>query len=179
MAPYYRYTLIFLMRGGEVLMLHRRNPPNQGQWNGVGGRLEPGETPLAGALREVHEETGYRLATLHFAGLLTWEGHSETPGGLYIFTAPVPELRAIEGPWLLWGVPGAPSLPPDDEGELAWKARDWAVSSPEVVSNIPLFGPYVLDGAPPQDYHFVYATGDRIVSWEIRPLPRHARRLIL
>lgn len=165
MASYYRYTLIFLTRGSEVLMLHRRNPPNQGQWNGVGGRLEAGEDPLAGALREVREETGYRLLTLHSAGLLTWEGHSETPGGLYIFTSTVP--------------PGAPPLPLDDEGELAWKPRDWVLSSPEVVNNIPLFAPYVLDGAPPQDYHFVYAAGDRILSWEIRPLPPRARQLRL
>ena len=165
MASYYRYTLIFLTRGDEVLMLHRRNPPNQGQWNGVGGRLEPGEEPLAGALREVLEETGYRLPSLRFAGLLTWAGHSETPGGLYIYTAPI--------------APDAPHLPLDDEGELAWKSRDWVLSSPEVVNNIPLFGPYILDGAPPQDYHFVYATGDRILRWEIRPLPPQAGQLIL
>lgn len=156
MLTYFRYTLIFLTRGADVLMLHRRNPPNQGQWNGVGGRLEPGETPLAGALREVREETGYELSAARFCGLLTWEGHSETPGGLYIFSAAVPD--------------SAPQPPQDDEGELAWKPRDWVLSSPEVVSNILLFGPYVLDGAPPQDYHFVYATGDRILNWEIRPM---------
>ncbi len=158
MLPFFRYTLIFLTRGDDVLMLHRRNPPNQGQWNGVGGRLEPGEAPLAGALREVREETGYALSEARFCGLLTWEGHSETAGGLYIFTAPVPA--------------GLPIAPLDDEGELAWKPRTWVLSSSEVVSNIPMFGPYVLDDAPAQDYHFVYATGDRILSWEIRPLPQ-------
>jgi 8-oxo-dGTP diphosphatase len=153
---YYRYTLIFLTRGTDVLMLHRRNPPNQGFWNGVGGRLEPGETPLAGALREVREETGYNLDAIQFRGLLTWEGHSETAGGLYIFSAAVPE--------------GTPAAPRDDEGVLAWKPREWVLSSGEVVSNIPMFAPYVLGDAPAQDYHFVYATGDEIVSWEIRKL---------
>ena len=160
MLPYFRYTLIFLTRGDDVLMLHRRNPPNQGQWNGVGGRLEPGESPLAGALREVVEETGYTLADIQFRGLLTWEGHSEIAGGLYIFTAAVPQTT--------------PALPRDDEGELAWKPRAWVLSSPEVVSNIPMFGPYVLGDAPAQDYHFVYAPGDEILSWEIRPLPEKA-----
>jgi 8-oxo-dGTP diphosphatase len=157
--PFYRYTLIFLTRGSDVLMLHRRNPPNQGQWNGVGGRLEAGETPLQGALREVREETGYDLPTARFAGVLTWEGHSETPGGLYIFTAALS--------------PTAPAPQPvgEEEGRLAWQPRAWVLSAPEVVSNILLFGPHVLDGAPPQDYHFVYAPGDRILHWEIRPLP--------
>ena len=154
---YYRYTLIFLTRGDEVLMLHRRNPPNQGLWNGVGGRLEPGERPLAGALREVHEETGYRLDSARFAGLLTWEGHTETPGGLYIFTAAAPAAAA--------------AAPSDDEGRLEWKPRAWVLSAPEVVSNIHLFGAAVLAGAPPRQYHFVYAAGDRILHWEERPLP--------
>ena len=157
MTAFYRYTLIFLLRGDEVLMLHRRNPPNQGLWNGVGGRLEPGELPLHGALREVREETGYRLPTARFAGLLTWDGHSETAGGLYIFTAYTPN--------------GAPLHPQDDEGELAWQPRSWVLSSPAVVENIHRFGPYVLDGAPPQEYHFTYGGGDLILRWEIRPLP--------
>ena len=34
------YTLCFLTRRDEVLLLHRRQPPNQGLWNGVGGRIE-------------------------------------------------------------------------------------------------------------------------------------------
>ena len=157
MTAFYRYTLIFLMRGEDILMIHRRNPPNQNKWNGVGGRLEPGEKPLQGALREVREETGYSLSTARFAGLLTWDGHSETAGGLYIFTAQVPN--------------GPPSHPLDDEGELAWQPQDWVLSSPEVVENIHRFGPYVLNGAPPQDYHFSYGIGDRILHWEIRPLP--------
>jgi 8-oxo-dGTP diphosphatase len=153
---YYRYTLIFLTRGDSVLMLHRRNPPNKGLWNGVGGRLEPGETPLVGALREVCEETGYPLSTARFAGLLTWEGYAEPAGGLYIFTAAAP--------------PGDPQAQAGDEGVLAWKPRAWVLSAPEVVENIHLFGPLVLDGAPIQDYHFIYAEGDRILSYEFRPL---------
>jgi len=157
MTAFYRYTLIFLLRGDEILMLHRRNPPNQGLWNGVGGRLEPGELPLQSALREVREETGYSLPAAHFAGLLTWDGHSETAGGLYIFTAQAPN--------------GSSPHPLDDEGELAWQPRGWVLSSPLVVDNIHRFGPYVFDGAPPQDYHFTYGSGDRILHWEIRSLP--------
>jgi 8-oxo-dGTP diphosphatase len=149
-----RYTLCFLTRGDEILMLFRQNPPNKGLWNGVGGRLLPEEAPLAGCLREVYEETGYRLAHASFTGLVTWEGFETPPGGLYVFVADAPA--------------GAPL--PCAEGELAWKPRRWVFSSPEVVSNIHIFGPLALNGCPPQTYHFVYQDG-HIVRYAYRPLP--------
>jgi 8-oxo-dGTP diphosphatase len=154
------YTLCFLTRGDDVLMLHRRNPPNQGKWNGVGGKIhsEKGESPLAACLREVEEETGYRLQTARFAGLLTWSGFEVEDGGLYLFVAEAPE-----------GEPRATG-----EGELQWKPRAWAFSAPEVVSNIHHFAPATLrvNGAPPQVYHFDYRDGE-IIHHVVKPLPEH------
>jgi 8-oxo-dGTP diphosphatase len=46
-----RYTLCFLTREDRVLMLRRRRAPNQGLWNGVGGKIEAGETPRDRVLR--------------------------------------------------------------------------------------------------------------------------------
>lgn len=138
-----RYTLCFLTRGDQILMLHRRNPPNQGLWNGVGGRLEKGESARDCVLREVYEETGYKLSEVNFCGILTWDGFETAPGGLVIFTAEAPS--------------GAPA--DCSEGQLAWKPRDWVFSSPEVVSNIHIFGPLALNGGPPQVYHFSYDHG--------------------
>lgn len=147
------YTVCFLTRGQQVLMLLRNRPPNRGLWNGVGGKIEPGETPLESVLREVEEETGFHLETTRFGGLLTWEGFEIPPAGLYIFTAEAPA--------------GEPQ--PNGEGELAWKGRQWVFTSPEVVSNIHFFGPRVLNGAEPQVYHFAYRNGE-IVRHEVRPL---------
>ena len=56
------HTLCFLTRGDKVLMIKRRKPPHTGLWNGVGGKIESGEGPLAGCIREVDEETGFRLS---------------------------------------------------------------------------------------------------------------------
>jgi len=148
------YTLCFLTRRDHVLLLHRRRPPNLGLWNGVGGRIEPGETPTAACLREVREETGYILASARFAGLLTWSGFEIGDGGLYLFTAEAP--------------PGEPA--PSPEGDLRWWPRAQACAAPEVVSNLHIVLPHLLDGAPPQIYHMTYANGV-LVRAERRPLP--------
>lgn len=153
MAFDFRYTLCFLTRDDQVLMLHRRNPPNQGLWNGVGGHLEVGEAPTACVLREVREETGFILPGVIFRGVLTWDGFETPPGGLYIFTAKAP--------------PGEP--PECSEGILAWRPREWVFSSPEVVSNIHVFGSRVLGDAPLQRYHFSY-NGGNIQHFHIEPL---------
>ena len=42
----------------SYLLIRRGKQPSRGRWSLPGGRLELGETTLAGALREVEEETG-------------------------------------------------------------------------------------------------------------------------
>ena len=52
-------TLCYILRGDQVLMLHRtkkKNDLNHDKWIGVGGHLEPGETPEVCVLREALEE---------------------------------------------------------------------------------------------------------------------------
>lgn len=45
-------------RGDEVLLVKRGQAPMKGHWSIPGGRIEPGETSKAAALRELKEETG-------------------------------------------------------------------------------------------------------------------------
>ena len=47
----------FWRAGGEVLLGRRLTPPWHGYWAFPGGSLEPGESALEGARRELHEET--------------------------------------------------------------------------------------------------------------------------
>ncbi|NCC53197.1 MAG: 8-oxo-dGTP diphosphatase [Spartobacteria bacterium] len=49
-------TLLFVVRDGQVLLIHKKKGLGAGKINGPGGRLEPGETPLQAAIREVQEE---------------------------------------------------------------------------------------------------------------------------
>ena len=55
---------VVCLRGDEVLLIKRGNPPRKGQWSLPGGRLEWGETLQAGALRELAEETGCQAEIL-------------------------------------------------------------------------------------------------------------------
>ncbi|MFC2391739.1 MAG: NUDIX domain-containing protein, partial [Bacteroidota bacterium] len=43
---------------------------NKGKWLGIGGKLEAGETPEECLKREVQEETGYKLNSYEFRGLV-------------------------------------------------------------------------------------------------------------
>ena len=51
-------TLCFVVRDGEILLIRKLRGIGAGKINGPGGRLEPGETPEACAIREVEEEVG-------------------------------------------------------------------------------------------------------------------------
>lgn len=55
-APVDRATLLFVIVDGSILLIRKKRGLGQGKINGPGGRLEAGETPLEGALREVREE---------------------------------------------------------------------------------------------------------------------------
>jgi len=68
MSHYYKYArpavtvdcVIFgkSSAGMYVLLIQRKNPPYQDYWALPGGFLDPGESPLTAAARELEEETG-------------------------------------------------------------------------------------------------------------------------
>lgn len=67
--PTERATLLFVVRDGKVLLIHKKRGLGAGKINGPGGRIEEGETPEQCAIREVQEE-------LHIAARnVVWTGN--------------------------------------------------------------------------------------------------------
>lgn len=67
-------------RPGQIVLVRRRYPPEEGQWTLPGGGIESGETVAAAMVREVHEETGLVVEVDQQLG--TWS----TPTGETVIT---------------------------------------------------------------------------------------------
>ena len=82
-------VLCYIEHNDRYLMLHRtkkKDDLNAGKWLGVGGKLEPGETPEEALVREVKEETGLTLTSYTRRGLVTFVSGEYTEY-LFLFTA--------------------------------------------------------------------------------------------
>ncbi len=89
-------TLIFLFNQDRVLLLKgaetKRNFP--GLWNGPGGHVEHGETILAGARRELWEETGYQADDLRLCGIVLDQTDPDLGIEVHIFRGDIDLLPA-------------------------------------------------------------------------------------
>jgi 8-oxo-dGTP diphosphatase len=93
-------------------MVHRikkENDMHAGKWNGLGGKLEAGETPEECALREIWEEAGITVKNLTLRGLITFPGFSDDEDWYaFLFIANYDEGELIDSP----------------EGDLRWIPND-------------------------------------------------------
>ncbi len=61
----------------SVLMIHRNarsSDPAFGKYNGLGGKMEPGEDVAACMVREIREEAGIEVTGMRLLGTLSWPG---------------------------------------------------------------------------------------------------------
>jgi ADP-ribose pyrophosphatase YjhB (NUDIX family) len=110
-------TLTYVVNGDCVLLIHRRREPHRGLWVAPGGKLEPGESPHEGAVREILEETGLRIELPELRGVITEiSARPDYQWLLFLFRA---DRREASG-----------EARASDEGELVWCPFDRMPSLP-------------------------------------------------
>lgn len=149
-----RYNICFIRRGSQILLLNRERASWMGCWNGVGGKLEPGEIPRDSVMREMREETGIEPAELHFKGMITWSQNGAKAGGMYTYLAEVPEGFAYATPLKT------------DEGILDWKEIGWILHEDNVgvAANLPRTLPAILQDERAYDHHCMYH-GEALIDY--------------
>jgi 8-oxo-dGTP diphosphatase len=63
--------------GTKVLLIHRnarKNDAHLGKYNGLGGKMDPGEDVVSCMRREIREEAGIECTQLRLRGTLNWPG---------------------------------------------------------------------------------------------------------
>ena len=68
-------TLCYVRSAGKTLMMHRNKKPgdvHRGKWNGLGGKLDAGESPEECVVRELREESGLTILEPRLRGVLTF-----------------------------------------------------------------------------------------------------------
>ena len=111
-------TLCYVLRGNDVLMLHRikkENDLNKDKWIGIGGKFLENESPDECLLREAKEETGLTLTSYRLRGIVTFLSDEAEGEYMYLFTA-----DGFEG-----------QLKDCDEGNLEWISKEKLDSLPK------------------------------------------------
>ncbi len=139
-TPDEKATLLFLIRGGRILLIEKHRGLGKGKINGPGGRIEPAETPRQAAIRETEEEVLIRPTGVRLSGELCFQFVSGYAVRVFVFRAddfkgepgPTPEATPI---WFdLEAIP---------YGRM-WE--DDAVWLPLLLQNQPFRGRFVFDG---------------------------------
>lgn len=110
-----QYTLGFIKKNQQVLMLNREKPYAMGLWNGVGGKVEEGESPEECMVREIFEETTLSINKLENKGVVHWYEDGEFAGDLHVFLIDTDGKCDLQTPVKF------------DEGILDWKDINWLI----------------------------------------------------
>ena len=122
-------TLLFVIEGDRILLIRKKRGLGAGKINGPGGRLEPGETPLAAAIREVEEEVGVIPTDIRPGGLLSFQFIDGYSIHVHVFSA-----TGFRG-----------ELRETDEAKPLWADLS-DIPYPEMWSDDVLWLPLLLDG---------------------------------
>ena len=86
-VPQDRATLLFVIRGGQILCIRKKRGLGAGKINGPGGKIDPGESAKQAAIREVEEELGITPTGVQARGAIDFQFVDGYAIQVYIFTA--------------------------------------------------------------------------------------------
>jgi 8-oxo-dGTP diphosphatase len=142
-------TLVFVVREGEILLMRKKRGLGAGKINGPGGRLEPGESLLECAVREVREELRVTPLGVEAAGENAFQFVDGYGIHVFVYRASGLEGEAAE----------------TDEGAPLWVALDAIPYSqmweddrlwlPLLLERRPFRGRYLFDGDLLLDHELV------------------------
>lgn len=122
-------TLCILKNKDSFLLLKRLKEPNKDSFTPVGGKLDPFESPLKAAIRETFEETGIKVETMKYCGILTESSPTKYNWINFVYIA---EIDFIEPPFC-------------NEGTLMWIPFDELLNVPTPKTDWFIYK-YILDG---------------------------------
>ncbi|WP_229869275.1 NUDIX domain-containing protein [Streptomyces inusitatus] len=84
-----RYTadVVAVTPDGRVLLIERAHEPYRGSWALPGGHVDPGETAVEAAARELAEETRVRVGPEDLRQIGVWDRPGRDPRGRYVTVA--------------------------------------------------------------------------------------------
>jgi 8-oxo-dGTP diphosphatase len=116
---------LFTPERDRVLLIRKNRPAWQaGKLNGIGGKIEPGETPAQAMVREFREETSLHLGSSAFQHVITLSGPDDAGSGIgwrgHFFRAfaPIDQARALTDELL--EIHPATAVPEDAIPNLRW-----------------------------------------------------------
>jgi 8-oxo-dGTP diphosphatase len=145
---------VFSPDGRRVLLIHRNARPDDahlGKYNGLGGKLDPGEDVVTGFRREVREEAGIECEDVQLAGTISWPGFGKGGEDWFGFI-----FRVVR-------YSGTP-LPASAEGTLEWVEVERVASLP-LWEGDRFFLPMVFDPVAPQFHGVMPYRDGRPVGW--------------
>ena len=149
--PHKIMTLCIPQKEGEVWLGMKKRGFGAGRWNGFGGKVKPGETIEQATIREMEEETGFRVTNLTPAGLLLFQNGDS------------PELIEMH----VFRTTDFPDSLSESEEMRPQRFNDSDIPFAQMWEDDPYWMPYFLTGTQ-FDGEFTFDNNDHIVEAQIR-----------
>jgi 8-oxo-dGTP diphosphatase len=145
-------TLLFVIRDGNILLIHKKRGIGAGKINGPGGRVGLGEQPIEAAVREVVEELRVTPVGVERIGEVLFQVRGDISIHIHVF-------RASD-------CVGAPQE--TDEAVPLWTPLD-QIPFDQMWDDDRLWFPYLLEGQPFQMRTLF--DGEVMIGHQLVPLP--------